>query len=71
MNYQVITMALAAINTIAIVIVGVLIFREIKKQNRPDTLDELWRNFASKPENRKDLERIFEKYTKNETANKR
>ena len=66
-----ITMTLTAINTIAMVIVGVLIFTASKKQNCPRTLDELWRDFASNPENLKDLERIFEKYTKNETANKR
>lgn len=35
MTYQMITMTLTAINTIAIVIVGVLIFREIKKTKPP------------------------------------
>lgn len=67
MTYQIISMTLTAINTIVIIIVGILILRKIKKQNRPGTLDDLWRNFASKPEHREELNRIVERYMKNET----
>lgn len=62
MNYAVITMWLTVLNSIMIVAGGYAIIRRIKKQNRPGTIDELWRNFASKPEHRKDLERIIEKH---------
>lgn len=67
MNYIEITMCLTVLNSIMIVAGGYAIIRRIKKQPRPGTLDELWRNFASKPENRKDLERIIEKH-KSEVA---
>lgn len=70
MTYPMITMTLTAINTVALIIVGILIMRKNKKIKRPVTLDEIWRNFASKPEHREELNRIVEKYMKNETANK-
>lgn len=69
MNYQEITRWLTVVNSIIIAAGGYALCRYIRKQNRdprPGSLDELWRDFANKPENREELRRIIEKYDKSE-----
>lgn len=63
MTYQIISMTLTAINTVALIIISMLILRKINKQNRHGNIDMLWSNFVSKPEHRKELKRIIEKHT--------
>lgn len=66
MTHQEITMWLTVANSVIMVIWGILITRKIKKQDNPGSLDELWRDFSNKPENREELRRIIEKSKRGE-----
>ena len=69
MNYAEITMWLTVINSIIIVAGGYALCRYIRKQKRnprPGSLDEMWRDFAD--EHREELSKIIHKSKNNDAA---